>query len=101
MLRTLGQEQGSTAACMQQKLVHAYLAQGHLERAVGAVGAMLPYARNVHIPEHSTAMRCLESVVGALQGRGHAWKAEDAARVMYEVCDLIYWVHFCHLSAEY
>lgn len=84
-LQELGQDQGSVAAMIQKKLVLACLSRGKLHRALQVVEQMLPYARNVHITEHSTAMHCLESVVDALAGRGEAYKAIEAATILYEV----------------
>ena len=85
MLQELGQDQGSVAAAIQKKLMTACLARGKLDAALQAVEKMLPYARNVHITEHSTAMHCLESVVDALAGRGEAYKAIEAATTLYQV----------------
>lgn len=86
VLQGLGQDQGSVAAMIQKKLVTACLSRGKLDAALQAVEKMLPYARNVHITEHSTAMHCLESVVNALEGKGEARKAIEAATVLYQVC---------------
>jgi tetratricopeptide (TPR) repeat protein len=85
VLQELGQDQGSVAAIVQKKLVHAYLSRGKFEQALQAVEKMLPYARNVHITEHSTAMHCLENVVDALASKGEAYKAIEAATVLYQV----------------
>lgn len=85
VLRALGQDEGSVAAGIQRRLVAALLAKGSPEEALAVVTAMLPYARNVHITEHSTAMHCLETVVDALARRGDTTKAIPAAEAMLKV----------------
>lgn len=85
VLRALGQDEGSVAASIQRRLVAALLASGAVEEALAVVTEMLPYARNVHITEHSTAMHCLEGVVDALACRGDTAKAVPAAEALLQV----------------
>lgn len=91
VLRALGQDEGSVAAGIQRRLVAALLARGSVAGALAVVTAMLPYARNVHITEHSTAMHCLETVVEALAARGDTSPAVPAAEALLQVC-------LCHSS---
>lgn len=85
VLRALGQDEGSVAAGIQRRLVAALLAEGAAAEALAVVTAMLPYARNVHITEHSTAMHCLEAVVDALAARGDTSPAVPAAEALLHV----------------
>jgi hypothetical protein len=85
ILKDLGQDQGSVAATIQKRLLQALLDRGRPEQALAVICDMLPYAANVHIQEHSTAMHCLEKVVSALVETGSAWKAIDAADTLYKV----------------
>lgn len=85
VLRALGQDEGSVAAAMQRRLVAALLAKGAAVEALAVVTEMLPYARNVHITEHSTAMHCLEGVVEALARMGDTSKAIPAAEALLQV----------------
>lgn len=85
VLRALGQDEGSVAAGIQRRLVAALLARGAAAEALAVVMAMLPYARNVHITEHSTAMHCLEAVVDALAARGDTSPAVTAAEALLHV----------------